>query len=95
MEPKVNETELTIDAGRHTFDFNFDVPANCPSSYEGYRGEIRYLVRIIFVGPLINQTKAVSFTVLNPLNLNNAGADLSVSAIFPLELEEFHQITYF
>lgn len=82
MEPKPNETELTIDAGRHTFDFQFDVPEQCPSSYEGFYGYIRYLVRIIFVRPMINQTKAVAFTVINPLNLNNVNINLSVSLIY-------------
>ncbi|KAL5273514.1 hypothetical protein ACFFRR_000323 [Megaselia abdita] len=78
MEPNVNETELTIGAGRHTFDFQFDIPENCPSSYEGWHGHIRYLVRIIFVRPIINQTKAVHFTVMNPLNLNNSDINLSL-----------------
>lgn len=79
MEPSINESELVIDAGRHTFEFQFDIPENCPSSYEGFHGYIRYLVKIIFVRSFINETKEVPFTVIKPFNLNNDNINLSVS----------------
>lgn len=88
MEPKDNQNQLTIDAGRHEFDFQFEIPENCPSSFEGHHGYIRYFVRIVFVRPFLNQTKAVPFTVMNTLNLNSTEIDLSVS--FNVNLKEFN-----
>lgn len=80
IEPKPGEDVLNLAAGTHTFDFQFEVPQNCPSSYESWDGQVRYFMKIIIVRPRIfNQTRNVGFTVINSLNLNHCSQELSVS----------------
>lgn len=80
-EPKFNEDEITLETGKHNFDFQFDIPTSCPSSYEGRHGRIRYMVKVIYVKSLVNTTKNIPFTVVNPLNLNTYDINLEVSLI--------------
>ncbi|KAL5273516.1 hypothetical protein ACFFRR_000325 [Megaselia abdita] len=77
-EPKCVEDEVTLEAGTHHFDFQFDIPSNCPSSFEGKHGRIRYMIKVIYVRTLVNTTKNHPFTVVNPLNLNNYDVNLSL-----------------
>lgn len=82
-EPKGVDDEVTLEAGKHNFDFQFDIPSNCPSSFEGRHGRIRYMVKVIYVKTLLNTTQNLPFTVVNPLNLNNYdGVNLAVSLNF-------------
>ncbi|KAL5273515.1 hypothetical protein ACFFRR_000324 [Megaselia abdita] len=79
IEPKPGEDQLTLGAGTHTFDFQFEIPPNCPSSYESYDGQVRYLMKVTIVRPIIfNQIRNIGFTVINSLNLNNCTLDMSL-----------------
>lgn len=82
METSYSQSEFIIEPGRHTYDFQFGIPDQCPSSYEGFHGHIRYLVKIIFVRTVLDQAKVVPFTVINPLNLNTTAINLSVRYYF-------------
>lgn len=83
IEPKPGEDQLSLGPGTHTFDFQFEVPSNCPSSYESWDGQVRYLIKVIIVRPRIfNQTRNVGFTVINSLNLNSCNPDMTVSALY-------------
>lgn len=77
--PPENTDELVMEAGRHVFEFECDVPAHCPTSFEGSQGHIRYSVKIIFKrANNCNQAYNVGFTVINPLNLNSYDINLQV-----------------
>ena len=73
-------TNVTIDAGTHTYSFACPIPINCPSSYEGAYGHIRYMVKVIFIrSGTSNRTTTKGFTVLKLLDLNRESALLRVS----------------
>ncbi|KAL5273513.1 hypothetical protein ACFFRR_000322 [Megaselia abdita] len=77
LTPPSNDEEVTMEAGRHVFEFECDIPAHCPTSFEGHSGSIRYMVKIIFKRPKIhNQTYTIGFTVINSLNLNSYDINL-------------------
>ncbi|XP_062588191.1 arrestin domain-containing protein 3-like [Saccostrea cucullata] len=62
----------TLAAGSHSLPFEFHLPADCPTSYEGSIGRIRYYVsariRKLYE---IEHTTMKLFTVINHLDLNN------------------------
>lgn len=60
-----------IPEGTHVFKFCCALPSNLPTSFQGEFGMIRYTVCAILDRPWkFNQTCAVAFTVLKPLDLN-------------------------
>lgn len=62
---------VTIQPGIHTYNFTCHIPSNCPSSFEGAYGHIRYLIKIILLRPWkMDQTFHKAFTVLKVLDLN-------------------------
>lgn len=81
VEPKGAEDGITLKAGKHNFDLQFEIPSDCPSSFEGRYGRIRYVVKVIYVKSLFNTTKNIPFTVVNPLNLNSYDVNLAVSGL--------------
>lgn len=75
-----NDNEITLKPGEYTFNFETDVPSHSPSSYEGTYGQVRYKTKIVFIRPsMFDQIFCRGFTVINCLNLNTYGPDLSVS----------------
>lgn len=78
-EPNESCDSITLITGPHTFDFNFYIPSDCPSSFESSRGRTRFVVKVIFMKPEHNDTSTFPFTVVNPLNLNKFNANLKVS----------------
>lgn len=73
-------TNVTIDGGTHTYSFACPIPINCPSSYEGAYGHIRYMVKVIFIrSGASNRTTTKGFTVLKLLDLNRESVLLRVS----------------
>ncbi|XP_067638757.1 arrestin domain-containing protein 17-like isoform X2 [Eurosta solidaginis] len=57
--------------GIHTFTFACNLPHNCPTSFEGYYGHIRYMVKVVLIRPWKwNQSYTKGFTVLKVLDLN-------------------------
>lgn len=62
---------VLIEPGIHTFSFACHIPNNCPSSFEGYNGHIRYMVQINLIRPWkFNVDFSKGFTVLKVMNLN-------------------------
>ncbi|KAM7361984.1 arrestin domain-containing protein 17 [Cochliomyia hominivorax] len=62
---------FSIDSGTHTYTFACPIPINCPSSYEGAFGHIRYMVKVTFIrSGASNRTYTKGFTVLKLLDLN-------------------------
>ena len=82
-----NTTELPT--GRHTFPFQYQLPPNLPSSFEGGVGYVRYQVKCKIDKPwkFDHKTKT-PFTVISVLDLNSMPA-YSVSSNFGL-LVYFH-----
>ncbi|XP_017487025.1 PREDICTED: arrestin domain-containing protein 17-like [Rhagoletis zephyria] len=65
-----NQSSL-IEPGIHTYTFACHLPHNCPSSFEGRYGNIRYLVKVELIRPWkFNQTFTKGFTVLKIMDLN-------------------------
>ncbi|GFR67350.1 arrestin domain-containing protein 3 [Elysia marginata] len=58
--------------GRHTFPFQFLIPPNLPSSFEGTDGQIRYMIRCKIDKPwkFDHKTKR-AFTIISILDLNS------------------------
>lgn len=70
---------FTIDSGTHTYTFACPIPINCPSSYEGAFGHIRYMVKVTFIrSGVSNRTYTKGFTVLKLLDLNRESELLRV-----------------
>ncbi|KAL9896929.1 arrestin domain-containing protein 2-like [Glossina fuscipes fuscipes] len=62
---------ITIEPGIHTYNFTCRIPNNCPSSFEGAYGHIRYVIKVVVLRPWKrNQTFNKAFTVLKVLDLN-------------------------
>ena len=60
-----------LNPGVHQFPFQFTLPPNIPTSYEGQFGSIRYTIRAVISRPWrFNHEKVRIFTVNNPLDLN-------------------------
>ncbi|KAJ8305023.1 hypothetical protein KUTeg_018606, partial [Tegillarca granosa] len=66
-----NDEAESLAVGIHTFPFEFFVPQECPTSYEGSIGKIRY-----YVSARLKRLWSVDnvclkpFTVVNPFDLN-------------------------
>lgn len=62
----------TLPSGSHSIPFEFHLPADCPTSYEGSIGRVRYYVsariRKLYE---IEHTTMKLFTVINHLDVNN------------------------
>ena len=72
-------------AGRHSYNFEMEIPVTAPSSFEYVEGEygfVRYLVTATIDRPWkINRAVEEAFTVIRPLDLNAEGSQLSVSCL--------------
>ncbi|KAJ0174952.1 hypothetical protein K1T71_009093 [Dendrolimus kikuchii] len=61
-----------LNQGHHTFPFECLLPNNCPSSFEGPHGHIRYQVRVILDKAFnTNEEKLAAIKVVAPLDLNS------------------------
>jgi len=70
---------VSMDAGSHVYTFACPIPINCPSSFEGTFGHIRYLAKVTSMKPgSSNKTHTVGFTVLKLLDLNQENKLLKV-----------------
>ncbi|XP_055904804.1 arrestin domain-containing protein 17-like isoform X2 [Eupeodes corollae] len=73
---------VEIQPGIHNFTFACVLPAQCPSSFEGKYGHIRYLVKVVLIRPWkFDQTYSRGFTVLKLMNLNYDSPVLRVPAV--------------
>ncbi|XP_055532879.1 arrestin domain-containing protein 3-like [Wyeomyia smithii] len=74
--------EVSLQEGTHNFKFSCKLPTNCPTSFEGDFGYIRYTIRIVFERPWkYDLTYKIAFTVVNQLDLNKISPPLNVAAV--------------
>lgn len=65
------ETNITLPAGEHKLNFEVQLPAELPSSFERNIGHIRYYCSATMVRPRKNDQRCKApFTVIHPLDLN-------------------------
>ncbi|KAF9419897.1 hypothetical protein HW555_003730 [Spodoptera exigua] len=65
--------EHHLQPGNHEFRFDCPIPINCPSSFEGSHGHIRYRIKVVMVTKgmfSFNKDKMVPIKVHAPLDLN-------------------------
>ncbi|KAH8369101.1 hypothetical protein KR009_000927 [Drosophila setifemur] len=74
-------TQVQIEAGIHVYNFSCQIPTECPSSFEGMHGRVRYMVNVSLVRPWkFDQNYTRCFTVLKVMNLNFDSPLLRVAA---------------
>lgn len=71
---------FAIESGTHTYTFSCPIPINCPSSFEGAYGHVRYMVKLTTIRPSTsNRTTTKGFTVLKLMDLNRETQLLKVN----------------
>ena len=66
-----NLGECYLKPGDYKFPFTFHLPQNCPSSFEGSYGHIRYQIKVVVDRSFkFDQEKKVAVRVYNLLDLN-------------------------
>ncbi|KAH8374749.1 arrestin domain-containing protein 3 [Drosophila serrata] len=64
-------SQVPIEAGIHTYNFTCQIPTECPSSFEGLHGRVRYMTNVTLVRPWkFDQSYTRCFTVLKVMDLN-------------------------
>lgn len=82
--------EHRLQPGKHEFPFTFPLPVNCPSSFEGEYGHIRYEMKVVVDRAFkFDQEKKIALRVIAPLDLN-ADPYASVSNMLWLFLDSPH-----
>lgn len=63
--------EAELQPGSYDFPFEFQLPGNCPSSFEGTVGHIRYEIKVVVDRAFkLDQEKKVAVRIIAPLDLN-------------------------
>ncbi|XP_075145128.1 arrestin domain-containing protein 17-like [Haematobia irritans] len=71
ISPNSSDEPVIIEPGIHSFSFACHIPTTCPSSYEGNRGHIRYVVKVKLLRPWKYDEKfSQAFTVIKIMDLN-------------------------
>ncbi|XP_023175766.2 arrestin domain-containing protein 17 [Drosophila hydei] len=71
----------TIQAGVHNYNFACQLPYQCPSSFEGRYGCIRYIVKVLLIRPWkYDQAYTHGITVLKMMDLNVETPQLRLAA---------------
>ena len=72
---------LSLAAGTHNYTFSCVIPGNCPSSFEGAHGHVRYEVKVNFEMERSNRHRSVAkcFKVRNMGDLMTDSGMLMVS----------------
>ncbi|XP_029735873.2 arrestin domain-containing protein 17 [Aedes albopictus] len=74
--------EVELKEGTHIHKFSYKLPTDCPTSFEGDFGYIRYTARIVFERPWkYDLTYKIAFTVVNQLDLNKISPPLNVATV--------------
>lgn len=85
-------TDVALKRGTHVYNFVCQIPAVCPSSFEGTHGRVRYTVTVKVIRPWkFDLTYSRPFTVLKIMDLNREGLFLNVSLY---EQSIYEQIRY-
>ncbi|XP_050401776.1 arrestin domain-containing protein 3 [Patella vulgata] len=70
-DPATKSETRVIPAGQYTYPFQFQLPSNIPSSFEGQYGHIRYYIKVMIEKPWrCDYTCQKVYTVICPLDLN-------------------------
>ncbi|KAM8704474.1 hypothetical protein ACLKA7_008995 [Drosophila subpalustris] len=78
---KADRKEVALELGSHLYNFVCQIPAVCPSSFEGSYGRVRYLVSVKLIRPWkFDQVYSRPFTVLKVMDLNREGLFLRTPA---------------
>ncbi|XP_023175722.1 arrestin domain-containing protein 3 isoform X2 [Drosophila hydei] len=81
VELLVAERTIALAPGTHVYNFACQIPAVCPSSFEGTHGRVRYTVIVKVIRPWkFDLTYSRPFTVLKVMDLNREGLFLSTPA---------------
>ncbi|XP_075145130.1 arrestin domain-containing protein 17-like isoform X2 [Haematobia irritans] len=73
--------QITLATGVHTYTFACQLPSNCPSSFEGMHGHIRYTIKVSLVRPWkFDQNYKKAFTVLRITDLNFESPQIRIPA---------------
>ncbi|XP_034485851.1 arrestin domain-containing protein 2 [Drosophila innubila] len=73
--------EVALEPGSHVYNFACQIPAVCPSSFEGSYGRVRYMVSVKLIRPWkFDQIFSRPFTVLKVMDLNREGLFLRTPA---------------
>lgn len=76
--------EQTLNSGTYSYNFACILPTECPSSFEGTFGRIRYDTKIIVVRPrAFNKSYSMGFSVLKIFDLNH-----HPNLRIPMQMEE-------
>jgi len=71
---------ITLEAGRHRYPFEFRLPSNAPSSFEGAYGSVRYTVEARIDRPWkFDHVIRSAFTVISIVDLNQEPTHLKVN----------------
>ncbi|XP_045538984.1 arrestin domain-containing protein 17 [Papilio machaon] len=63
--------EYHLQPGKHELPFDCPIPANCPSSFEGKYGHVRYEIKVVVDRAFkLDQEKKKQIRVIAPLDLN-------------------------
>ncbi|KAH8304949.1 hypothetical protein KR018_011665, partial [Drosophila ironensis] len=64
-------SQVQIEAGIHVYNFSCQIPVECPSSFEGLHGRVRYMANLTLLRPWkFDQNYTRCFTVLKVMDLN-------------------------
>ncbi|KAH8311729.1 hypothetical protein KR044_007714 [Drosophila immigrans] len=78
---KAERVEVALDPGSHVYNFACQIPAVCPSSFEGTYGRVRYMVTVKLIRPWkFDQIFSRPFSVLKVMDLNREGLFLRTPA---------------
>ncbi|TDG47977.1 hypothetical protein AWZ03_005595 [Drosophila navojoa] len=73
--------DVALKPGTHVYNFVCQIPAVCPSSFEGTHGRVRYTVTVKVIRPWkFDLTYSRPFTVLKIMDLNREGLFLNTPA---------------
>ncbi|XP_068156824.1 arrestin domain-containing protein 3-like [Drosophila tropicalis] len=74
-------TQVSIEPGIHVYNFSCQIPMECPSSFEGTWGRVRYMTQVTLVRPWkFDQNYTRCLTVLKVMDLNYNSPLLRVAA---------------
>ncbi|XP_034833555.1 arrestin domain-containing protein 17-like [Maniola hyperantus] len=63
--------ERSTGPGKYEYPFQFRLPNNCPASFEGQHGHIRYEIKAVVDGALqLDQEEKIAVRVVTPVDLN-------------------------
>ncbi|CAK8673681.1 unnamed protein product [Clavelina lepadiformis] len=83
------DQEVGIAIGTHQKEFRFQLPTNCPSSYESKNGHVYYMVQVLckIQGILNDQWESKRFRVYDKVDLS-ANRDYAELLLRPLHVDE-------